>query len=65
MTAKTILVVDDKADVRLSLRFLLSNHKYEVFESSSLQEARTLLKTENIDLILLLLSIEIQKLDIQ
>ena len=53
MTAKTILVVDDKADVRLSLRFLLSNHKYEVFESSSLQEARTLLKTENIDLILL------------
>lgn len=53
MTAKTILVVDDKADVRLSLRFLLSNHKYEVLESSSLEEARTLLTTEDVDLILL------------
>jgi DNA-binding NtrC family response regulator len=51
--AQTILVVDDKADVRLSLRFLLSNHKYEVLESSSLEEAQTLLKNENIDLIML------------
>lgn len=53
MTAKTILVVDDKADVRLSLRFLLSNHNYEVLESSSLQQARTLLKDVQVDLVIL------------
>lgn len=50
---QTILVVDDKADIRLSLRFLLSNHKYEVLESRSLEEARLLLKNTHVDLILL------------
>lgn len=53
MTAKTILVVDDKADVRLSLRFLLSNHNYEVIEACSLKEAQALLKRANVDLVLL------------
>lgn len=53
MTAKTILVVDDKADVRLSLRFLLSNHNFDVLECSSLAETRTLLENEHVDLILL------------
>ena len=53
MTAKTILVVDDKADVRLSLRFLLANHKYNVSEASSLEEAKDRLKEQHIDLILL------------
>ncbi len=53
MTAKTILVVDDKADVRMSLRFLLSNHKFEVVEASRLEEAKFLLTQNNIDLVLL------------
>jgi DNA-binding NtrC family response regulator len=53
MTAKTILVVDDKADVRLSLRFLLSNHKYHVLEASGINEARTVLDQEQVDLVLL------------
>lgn len=53
MTTKTILVVDDKADVRLSLRFLLSNHKYNVLEASGLNEARALIQSSGIDMILL------------
>lgn len=53
MTTETILVVDDKADVRLSLRFLLSNHDYQVLEASSLGEARAALEQAHIDLILL------------
>ena len=53
MTNKTILVVDDKADIRLSLRFLLSNHHYQVEEASSLQEANEKLSALNIDLVLL------------
>ena len=51
--AKTILIVDDKPDVRLSLRFLLANHKYDVLEASGLEEARALLKEQSVDLILL------------
>jgi len=53
MTTKTILVIDDKADVRLSLRFLLSNHKYNVFEASGLAEGRLMLEQQDIDLVLL------------
>ena len=58
MTVKTILVVDDKADIRLSLRFLLSNHNYNVLEADSLQQADSLLQESlmqdsQIDLILL------------
>lgn len=53
MTIKTILVIDDKADVRLSLRFLLSNHGYHVVEVSSLDEARIQLSECLIDLVLL------------
>lgn len=53
MTNKTILVVDDKADIRLSLRFLLSNHHYQVEEASSLLEANEKLNALNIDLVLL------------
>jgi len=53
MTAKTILVIDDKADVRLSLRFLLSNHKFNAVEASSLLEAQEILNDTHVDLILL------------
>ncbi len=53
MTTHTILIVDDKSDVRLSLNFLLSNHGYKVEEASSLQEARQRLAEVSIDLILL------------
>jgi len=53
MTTKTILVVDDKADVRLSLRFLLSNHGYQILEANWLDEARAQLKSNQVDLVLL------------
>jgi len=46
-------VVDDKADIRLSLRFLLSNHHYQVEEAGSLQEAKEKLASLTIDLVLL------------
>lgn len=53
MASSTILIVDDKADVRLSLNFLLSNHDYLIIEASSLPEARERLEEARVDLILL------------
>jgi len=49
----TILVVDDKADVRLSASFLLNNHNYQVIEAESPLQARELIAQQQIDLILL------------
>ncbi|KGJ97974.1 sigma-54-dependent transcriptional regulator [Thalassotalea sp. ND16A] len=51
--SKTILVVDDKADVRLSVSFLLSNHNYQVIEAESPIMAMAMLEQQAIDLILL------------
>ena len=53
-----ILIVEDRADVRLSLRFLLNNHGYEVFEAESPAAASELLQTHSIDLILLDMNFE-------
>lgn len=53
-----ILIVEDRADVRLSLRFLLNNHGYEVFEAESPAVASELLHTHRIDLILLDMNFE-------
>lgn len=36
-----ILVIDDRADIRASLRFLLEAHQYQVIEADSPQQART------------------------
>ncbi|TMO56505.1 sigma-54-dependent Fis family transcriptional regulator [Pseudoalteromonas phenolica] len=53
-----ILIVEDRADVRLSLRFLLNNHGYEVFEAESPAVASELLHSHRIDLILLDMNFE-------
>lgn len=53
MIKPSILIVDDKADVRLSLRFLLTNHQFNTLEASSLGEADVLLSEQPVDLILL------------
>jgi len=53
-----ILIVEDRADVRLSLRFLLNNHGYEVFEADSPTIASELLNSHHIDLILLDMNFE-------
>ena len=53
-----ILIVEDRADVRLSLRFLLNNHGYEVLEADSPTVASELLHTHRIDLILLDMNFE-------
>lgn len=53
MASNTILIVDDKADVRLSLNFLLSNHGYIVVEAGSLVEAEARLADTKVDLLLL------------
>ena len=53
-----ILIVEDRADVRLSLRFLLNNHGYEVFEAESPAIASELLHSHHIDLILLDMNFE-------
>ncbi|OUL57996.1 sigma-54-dependent transcriptional regulator [Pseudoalteromonas ulvae] len=55
MQTQTLLIVDDKADIRLSLKFLFKNHGFLVQEASDLSQARALLNTPNyaIDLVLL------------
>ncbi|MFY8299747.1 sigma-54-dependent transcriptional regulator [Pseudoalteromonas sp. SS15] len=53
-----ILIVEDRGDVRLSLRFLLNNHCYEVFEAESPAVASELLHSHHIDLILLDMNFE-------
>ena len=53
MNNKNILIVDDKADIRMSLRFLLSNHHYSVTEAPSLSEAKFIICNQDIDLVLL------------
>ncbi|MFY8107611.1 MAG: LytR/AlgR family response regulator transcription factor [Bacteroidia bacterium] len=52
-----ILIVDDEKPARNNLRFLLnqfdSNQSFELFEANSGQEARSILNTQQIDLIFL------------
>ncbi|MEJ6474151.1 sigma-54 dependent transcriptional regulator [Pseudoalteromonas piscicida] len=49
----SILIVDDKADIRLSLQFLLKNHGFTVFQSSNLHGAAEQLDQHEIDIVLL------------
>ena len=49
----SILIVDDKADIRLSLQFLLKNHGFTIFQSSSLDCAAKQLNAHDIDIVLL------------
>jgi DNA-binding NtrC family response regulator len=48
-----VLVVDDRADVRISARFVLEDNRYQVFEAESPEMAKELIKQNRIDLVLL------------
>lgn len=51
--ADTILVIDDSVTVRTAVRWVTESDGYRVLEASSLQEARSLLETEQPDSVLL------------
>lgn len=53
-----ILIIEDRADIRLSLRLLLCNHGFEVLEADSPSGAKTVLSEQQIDLILLDMNFE-------
>jgi DNA-binding NtrC family response regulator len=48
-----ILVVDDRADIRMSLSILLEDHNYQVLEAENPQVAQMKLKNEKVSLIIL------------
>ncbi|MDG1752212.1 MAG: sigma-54 dependent transcriptional regulator [Thalassotalea sp.] len=48
-----ILVVDDRADIRMSLSILLEDHHYQIIEAETPQVAQIKLKQEKISLIIL------------
>jgi DNA-binding NtrC family response regulator len=50
---QNILVVDDRADVRMSARFVLEDNHYQIFEAENPTMAKELIKQHAIDLILL------------
>ncbi|WP_416306136.1 sigma-54-dependent transcriptional regulator [Neptunicella sp. SCSIO 80796] len=50
---QSILVIDDRADIRTSLRFLLEEHQYQVTEANSPQQAQIEIRQQLPALILL------------
>lgn len=50
---KSILIIDDKIDVRISARFVLEDNHYQVYEADHPNVAKALLKQQVIGLILL------------
>ncbi len=53
MSMATILIVDDEPDIREVIRFALENAQFRVIEAGHADDARKLLATEELDLILL------------
>lgn len=53
MFTTTILIIDDEPDICDIIRFALENANYKVLEASHAEEARTHLRNETVDLILL------------
>ena len=51
--AKKILVVDDEADIRQTIKFILKKEGYEVTEAEDGQVCLNLLKNQKFDLIIL------------
>jgi DNA-binding NtrC family response regulator len=49
----SVLVVDDRADVRISARFVLEDNQYQVIEAESPVMAKELIKLHQVDLVLL------------
>ena len=50
---KQILIIDDKAEVRLSARFFLNKHGFDVLEADGPTQGLALIKSTAIDLVLL------------
>jgi CheY-like chemotaxis protein len=50
---KTIMIIDDDANVRRSVRYVLKSHGYRVFEASSGADALQQLHKEPVDLVIL------------
>lgn len=50
---QTVLVVDDRADVRMSARFVLEDNQYHILEAESPTMAKELIKQNHVDVILL------------
>jgi len=48
-----ILIIDDKADIRLSAKYLLSKHNFQVLEADSPVNGLAIINNESIDLVLL------------
>jgi len=48
-----ILIIDDRIDIRLSLRMLLEDHHYQVIEADNPQSAQQQLKDHHVSLIIL------------
>ena len=48
-----VLIIDDKADIRLSAKYLLSKHNFQVLEADSPDHGLAIIHKENIDLVLL------------
>jgi DNA-binding NtrC family response regulator len=53
MSPSCILVVDDRADIRLSASFVLEDNGYDVLEAESPYQAKALIKKNKVSLILL------------
>lgn len=53
MTSATVLIVDDEPQIRRVLRTTLTSHGYAVLEARTGDEALELIRTEEVDLILL------------
>jgi CheY-like chemotaxis protein len=48
-----VLVADDRADVRISARFVLEDNHYQVTEAESPTITKELIKLQRVDLVLL------------
>jgi DNA-binding NtrC family response regulator len=53
MEKKTVLIVDDQSDIRMSAALVLGNQGYQCLEAASPVEALTLLRNKTVDLLLL------------
>lgn len=53
MSKPTILVVDDRPDIRLSATFVLEDNGYQVLQAESPYQAKELIEASKVDLILL------------
>ena len=53
MASATILIVDDRPDIRLSASFLLEDNSYQVLEAESPYQAQQIIDKNSVSLVLL------------